>query len=214
MRGTLAKFTRVGFQIRLKRRSQPFLTSAIQALPRNSDRLQLDHTRDYELLPATFTIAPAVVVPRGGYDSHASRVAYTIGQQRTVSGTASASIGTLYNGTKSEVTYSGRWGVVPQFSMEPGVTIDWVSLPYGDFTARLLSSRFTLTPSARMLVSSLVQYNAAANSLSSSVRLRWEYTGGSELFIVYSDGRNTLSPGFPGVLNRTFAIKATRLVRF
>ena len=65
-----------------------------------------------------------------------------------------------------------------------------------------------------MLVSSLVQYNAGANSLSSSIRLRWEYTGGSELFIVYSDGRNSTGPGFPALLNRTFAIKATRLVRF
>ena len=82
-----------------------------------------------------------------------------------MSGRLSAAAGTLYDGTKSEVTYSGRWGVVPQFSMEPGVTLDWVRLPFGDFTARLLNSRFTITPSARMLISSLVQYNASANSL-------------------------------------------------
>jgi hypothetical protein len=180
----------------------------------SSDRLQFDHTRDYELVPYKFTISPGVVVPAGAYDYHTSRVAYTLGQQRTVSGTVSASTGTLYDGTKSAVTYNGRWGVVPRFSVEPGVTIDWVSLPYGDFTARLISSRFTLTPTARMLLSSLIQYNAAAGSLSSSVRLRWEYTGGSELFIVYSDGRNTLTTGFPSLLNRTFAVKATRLVRF
>ena len=48
-----------------------------------------------------------------------------------------------------------------------------------------------------MLISSLVQYNADANSLSSSIRLRWEYTGGSELFVVYSDGRNTLPQRIP-----------------
>jgi hypothetical protein len=59
-----------------------------------------------------------------------------------------------------------------------------------------------------------VQYNAGANSFTSSIRLRWEYTGGSELFVVYSDGRNTVASGFPELLNRTFAIKATRLVRF
>ena len=180
----------------------------------SSDRLQIDHTRDYELLPARFTISPGVVVPAGGYDYHATRVAYTLGQQRKMSGTMAASTGTLYHGTKSEVTFSGRWGVVPRFSMEPSMTIDWVSLPYGDFTAKLLSSRVTLTPSARMLISSLVQFNAGANSLSASVRLRWEYTGGSELFVVYSDGRNTLTPGYPDLLNRTFAIKATRLLRF
>jgi hypothetical protein len=31
--------------------------------------------------------------------------------------------------------------------------------------------------------------------MSASVRLRWEYRPGSELFVVYSDGRNTLADG-------------------
>ena len=179
-----------------------------------SDQLIFDYSREYELLPVNFTIAPGVVVPVGGYSYETSRVSYVLGQQRKISGRLSASSGTLYGGTKSEVTYTGRWGVVPQFSMEPGVTLDWVHLPYGDFAERLVSSRFTITPSARMLISSLVQYNAGANSFTSSIRLRWEYTGGSELFVVYSDGRNTVASGFPELLNRTFAIKATRLVRF
>jgi hypothetical protein len=180
----------------------------------SSDALSFDYAREYERLPAPFTISPGVVVPAGGYSYDTSRVSYTLGQQRKISGRVTASTGTLYGGTKHELTYSGRWGVVPRFSMEPGVTLDRVHLPYGDFTARLLNSRFTVTPSARMLISSLVQYNAGANSLSSSVRLRWEYTGGSELFVVYSDGRNTLPTGFPVLLNRTFAVKLTRLVRF
>ena len=180
----------------------------------SSDQFTLDYTRDYELLPGPFLIATGVVVPPGGYTYGAGRVSYNLGQQRKVSGRMSASTGSLYNGTKSEVAYSGRWGVVPRFSMEPSITLDWVQLPYGDFTARLLSSRFTLTPTARMLISSLIQYNAGAGSLTSSVRLRWEYTGGSELFIVYSDGRDTRLPGAPDLLNRTFAVKITRLVRF
>jgi hypothetical protein len=65
-----------------------------------------------------------------------------------------------------------------------------------------------------MLVSSLVQYNVDAHTLSSSVRLRWEYTGGSELFVVYSDGRDTQALSGQALLNRTFAVKATRLFRF
>jgi hypothetical protein len=180
----------------------------------SSDQFTVDYTRDFELLPAPFPIATGVRVPAGGYTYSTSRVSYNLGQQRKISGRMSASAGTLYDGTKQEIAYSGRWGVVPRFSMEPSITLDWVQLPYGEFTARLVSSRFTLTPSARMLVSSLIQYNAGANSLSSSVRLRWEYTGGSELFVVYSDGRTTHAPGFPDVLNRTFAVKITRLVRF
>jgi hypothetical protein len=179
-----------------------------------SDQLMFEYSREYELLPSRFPISPGVVVPAGGYGYETSRATYVLGQQRKVSGRLSAAAGTLYDGSKLEVTYSGRLGLAPQFSMEPGVTLDWVHLPFGNFNERLLSSRFTMTPSARMLVSSLVQYNAGAGSLSSSIRLRWEYTGGSELFVVYSDGRNSTGPGFPALLNRTFAIKATRLVRF
>ena len=59
-----------------------------------------------------------------------------------------------------------------------------------------------------------VQFNVDGRTPTSSARLRWEYTGGSDLFVVYSDGRDTRNLGFPGLLNRTFAIKATRLLRF
>ena len=180
----------------------------------SSDQVSVDHSREFELLPTRFTISPGVVVPAGGYSYSTTRLTYALGQQRKVSGRLSAASGTLYEGTKTELAYSGRWGVAPQFSVEPSITLNWVHLPHGDFTARLVSSRFTVTPSARMLISSLVQFNIDTHNLNSSVRLRWEYTGGSELFAVYSDGRDTRNAGFPGLLNRTLAIKVTRLVRF
>lgn len=180
----------------------------------SSDQLSLDYSREYELLPGPFRIAPGVIVPAGGYTNATSGVSYSLGQQRRVSGRVSASTGTLYDGRKSEIAYRGRWGVVPQFSVEPTLTLNRVSLPYGDFTARLIGSRFTVTPSARMLISSLVQFNVDSHTVTSSVRLRWEYTGGSELFVVYSDGRDTQGARFSGLLNRTLAIKATRLFRF
>ena len=180
----------------------------------SSDQFSTEFSREFELLPARFSIAPGVIVPAGGYSFSTGRVSYSLGQQRRVSGRFSASTGSLYGGTKSDVSYSGRWGVVPQLSLEPSVTLAWGSLPYGDFTARLIGSRVTVTPSARMQISSLVQFNVDARTLTSSARLRWEYTGGSDLFVVYSDGRDTRSSGFPGLLNRTLAIKATRLFRF
>jgi Domain of unknown function (DUF5916)/Carbohydrate family 9 binding domain-like len=180
----------------------------------SSDQASLEYSREYELLPRPFVIAPGVIVPAGGYSYDSTRLGYVLGQQRRVSGRISAATGTLYGGTRSDLTYSGRWGVVPRFSIEPSLSLNWVDLPYGAFTARLVSSRFTVTPSARMLISSLIQFNVDGNTLSSSVRLRWEYTGGSELFVVYSDGRNTGTSALPGLVNRTFAVKATRLFRF
>jgi len=180
----------------------------------SSDQASIEYSREFERLPSRFTVAPGVFVPAGTYGSETTRVSYTMGQQRRVSGRFSLAQGTLYDGTRTEATYSGRWGVLPQLSIEPSLSLNWADLPYGSFNARLVSSRVTVTPTARMLVSSLVQYNVDAHTLSSSVRLRWEYTGGSELFVVYSDGRDTQALSGQALQNRTFAVKATRLFRF
>ena len=48
--------------------------------------------------------------------------------------------------------------------------------------------------------------------MSSSVRFRWEYSPGSEIFVVYSDGRNTLTFPHDSLLNRSLAVKLTRLL--
>jgi len=180
----------------------------------SSDLAGLDFIHDTEFLPADFEISPGIEVPTGRYTSDTVRGSYTLGQQRKVSGTTTASWGTFYEGTRVETTYRGRVGFSPRLSIEPSVTLNWVSLPFGDFTAQIVSSRVIITPSPRMSIAGLVQVNAANDTVSSSVRLRWEYTPGSELFLVYSDGRDTASGTPIGLLNRSLAFKVTRLLRF
>jgi hypothetical protein len=92
--------------------------------------------------------------------------------------------------------------------------LDWIDLPDGRFTTRLVGSRATFSFSARTAVSALVQYNSTKSTMSSNVRLRWEYQPGSDLFVVYSDGRETIDPGFPKLQDRSFVAKMTRLFRF
>jgi hypothetical protein len=56
--------------------------------------------------------------------------------------------------------------------------------------------------------------NAVAEDLESNIRWRWEYQPGSDLYIVYTDGRDTFGPRTAALMNRGVAIKATRLLRF
>ena len=100
------------------------------------------------------------------------------------------------------------------FDRRSGVAVNRVRLPYGDFTTKLYSSRVTYTVTPLMFVSGLMRYNSANTSLSTNVRLRWEYQPGSELFVVYDEGRNTLGSGLPDLQNRTVVIKINRLFRF
>jgi hypothetical protein len=131
-----------------------------------------------------------------------------------ISGNASASYGSFYDGTRATAVYSGRVAFSPHVAAEPNLTLNWVTLPYGEFTARLVGARVVISPSPRLAFSSLTQFNPGAHSLTSSVRMRWEYTPGSDLYVVYSDGRDTATPQFPALQNRSLAIKATRLFRF
>ena len=191
------------------------LSGTFQIDFQNSDQWTLDYIHDFEYLPRSFQIAPAVIVPVGGYDYDTARMTYELGQQRRVSGRVSVATGTFYDGHKREANFtSGRVALSARLSIEPGVTMNWIDLPQGSFTNRLITARGIFTPSPRMMISSLVQYNASDDSMSSSVRVRWEYIPGSELFLVYSDGRNTSEAPLPGLLNRTVAIKLTRLLRF
>ena len=65
-----------------------------------------------------------------------------------------------------------------------------------------------------MFVSALLQYNSSNKSLGANIRFRWEYQPGSELFVVYNEQRDTLTPRFPELENRAFIIKINRLFRF
>ena len=122
--------------------------------------------------------------------------------------------GSFFGGDRNELTFRGRIEVTPKFSIEPRLALNFVDLPEGDFTSNLLSTRVSYTMSPRMFVSGLFQFASSRNSLSSNVRFRWEYEPGSDLFVVYSDGRETGLGGFPLLLNRTFAVKMTKLFRF
>ncbi len=197
---------------RLMNRDQ---TAAFAVEWHNSDRLTLTYLDQYEFLPGAFRIAGSVIVPPGGYDYASTIVSYALGQQRMMSGTLSASRGSFYGGTRATGGYSGRIGISPRLIVEPGVTVNRVTLPFGRFSANILSTRVVLTPTPRMQAASLIQYNPTSHTLTASARLRWEYTPGSEFFVVFTDGRNTAPvPGTSGLVNRSFATKITRLLRF
>ena len=181
----------------------------------NSDRFSLDVQQSYELLVEPFGIATDVTIPVGGYDFRDVFVSYSMGSQRRVSGTWSLQRGRFFNGDITAVGYRrGRIEITPQFSVEPGFSINRIDLPEGRFTAKLVTGRLTYTLTPRMFIGGLVQYNSSNDSLSTNLRLRWEYQPGSELFVVYNDQRDTSLRGTPFLENRAFVVKFTRLFRF
>jgi hypothetical protein len=183
---------------------------------RNSDIFSVDYNRNFELLRKPFQVSTDVAIPSGEYTFDSVLATYNMGQQRKVSGIATLGVGEFYDGHQTQVGYSmTRVEITPQFSAEPSLSVNWVSLPYGDFIAQLYRARVTYTFTPRMFVSGLLQYNRSNDTMGTNIRLRWEYRPGSEFFVVYTEDRDTERPGqVSGLRNRGVTVKFNRLFRY
>jgi len=179
----------------------------------NADQAWFEYNRNFEFLPEEFEISDGIILPVDEYRFQDVRLQYVLGPQRPLPATFTFGKGSFFSGDRTETTFNGRVELSTKLSLEPRLSFNWVDLQEGSFTTRLASARMNYTFSPRMFVSSLIQYNSRSDSLSSNIRFRWEYEPGSDLFVVYNEGRDELS-GDPFLANRTFAVKFTKLFRF
>ena len=137
---------------------------------------------NYELLVEPFEPGPGVTLPVGGYGFRDIEATYSPGAQRRLTGTFTVRVGEYFNGDIRSVGFSrGRLELTPKLSVEPTLSINWVDTPQGSFRTDLVVSRVTYTFTPRMFFSGLIQYNSSTDTISSNLRLRWEYSPGSEL---------------------------------
>ena len=186
-----------------------------------SDRVGMTFADNYEFLVQPFAPGPGVVLPVGPYGFRDIEATYTIGAQRRLTGIVTVRGGEYFNGTIRSIGFSqGRLALTPALSVEPTLSENWIETPQGSFHTRLIVSRVTYAFSPRMFFGGLIQYNSATHSVSTNLRLRWEYSPGSELFVVYTEDRDTdpLRPdrfdSFSMLRNRGFVVKMNRLFRF
>jgi hypothetical protein len=194
----------------------------------SSDLFNIDVNHDYEFLRQPFTPsgAPVAIAP-GGYTYSDVAMSYTFGAQRRASGTMTVQAGKYYDGTIRSVTFgpgntfsAARIAILQRLALEPTFTITSVDRPKGSFTTRLARTRVDYGFTPLMFASALLQYSSADRAFSTNLRFRWEYAPGSELFLVYTDERDTTDDRYAtattvrGLRNRAFVIKINRLFRY
>ena len=185
----------------------------------NSDRIGVSAAENYEFLVEPFEPGRNVVLPTGGYRFRDVETTYALGGQRRLSGIFTVRLGEYFSGTIRSVGFRrARLVLMPRLAVEPTLSVNWIETPQGSFRTDLLVSRVTWTLSPRMFFSGLIQYNSSTRTVSNNLRLRWEYSPGSELFVVYTEDRDS-DPLRPdrytgGLRNRGLVVKVNRLFRF
>jgi hypothetical protein len=181
----------------------------------NGDEWRVEARNNYEYLDEPFEIIEGLFLPVGAYRFNDVEASYTIGPSRKVNGTVVAGGGQFFDGTRTEIGYRGRIEVTSRLGVEPGISFNWVDLTEGSFLAKLLTARVTYNLSPRKAFMALVQYNSEGHVIGANLRFRWEYRPGSDLFIVYNEGRDTsLGVNRSELSTRSFVVKFTRLFRF
>ena len=184
----------------------------------NSDQFGVVVNENYELLHESFSPGPDVTIPVGPYGFTDMEFRYVAGQQRRMNGSVAVRRGGYFNGDITSLEFTqGRVSILPQMSIEPTISRNWINTAYGSFRTDLAFARINYAFNPRMFFSGLVQYNSANETVSSNLRFRWEYSPGSELFVVYTEDRdsNPLMPDrYTELRNRGFVVKFNRLFRY
>jgi len=180
----------------------------------SSDQVSFEVVREFERIDSAFAISSELDVPAGRYNFTSFQASYNAGSQRRISGNVSYQWGNFYHGSIHAINVNqGRAVVSNHLSLEPGFSLNLIDLPEGETTQAVFRLRADYAFTPRMFVSSLFQYNASDDVFSSNLRFRWEYAPGSELFVVWTDERET-GPQGGGLRSRGLTVKATRLLRY
>ena len=179
----------------------------------SGDRFVVDHTRTEEHLLDGFDLSEEVRVHAGDYRFARTGVRFWLGSHRPLSGYLRYEFGDFFGGSRRELSYWGRAEVSERLSMEPNIGMNWIELPDGEVRTALSRVRASFTLSPRSYLAALVQYNSAASVISANFRFRWEYSPGSDLFVVFSTNRDG-DDGLAGLSDRALVVKFTRLFRF
>ena len=174
----------------------------------SGDRIELVPSDSYERVVRPFPIGPGTTVRPGDYDWNAMTLNVRSYNGRKVSGNASVSAGSFYDGDKVTLTLSGDLRPNKTVSLNPTYQMNNVDLSAGAFVTHLFGLRANVSFSTNLLTSAFIQYNSAGQLAATQVRLNYIFRTIDNVFLVYNETRYT-DGVFDGRANKSLVLKVT-----
>jgi Domain of unknown function (DUF5916)/Carbohydrate family 9 binding domain-like len=165
----------------------------------------------FDRIEQAFTLVPGRTVAPGAYHWREGTVKYTMAPGSRFLGTANATIGNFYTGTRRSAGAGVTFRVSPSLGLETSYQRNAITLATGSFVANLAGLRLRYAWSTTLLGSAFVQYNSQTQSFSTNARVNWRWAPLSDVFVVYTDRRDSESWGKN---ERSIALKVTRMFAF
>jgi Carbohydrate family 9 binding domain-like len=159
---------------------------------------------DYEDVPTTFKVAGKVPVQAGQYSWFNINPYFSTSTGRSVFFRGSIICCSFYNGNYFNFDLRTDWRITPTFQFVPHYAYTYVDLPGGLLNIHLFATDFIINFTPDMQIFSQLQYDNISQRFALSMRYRWEYEPGQEIFA--SVGQSALVPG------ETFVPRSTQAV--
>ncbi|HYW49787.1 MAG TPA: DUF5916 domain-containing protein, partial [Gemmatimonadaceae bacterium] len=174
-------------------------------------KLTLLASDQFDRIEQAFTLVPGRTVSPGAYAWREGTITYTMSPASRVVGTANATVGDFYTGSRRSVGGGLNWRVAPSLGIETSYQRNDIRLASGDFVANLAGLRVRYAWSTTLLGAAFVQYNTQTRAFSTNARLNWRWAPLSDVFLVYTDRRDSESWAQN---ERSVALKVTRMLAF
>ncbi len=179
----------------------------------NGARLSFWYNRWFERLDEPAQLGNGAEIPAGEYKFGDFRASYNSNPARRVYGAFTYGPQGFFGGTRTDVSFTLGTRLTDQLSAEGQYSRNDIDLPIPDgaFVTSVARFRIDYAISPSMSLRTLTQYNSLTEQWSTAARLRYTYTPGSDLYIVYDEVRRD-ARGFTEVQDRQLILKATYLL--
>ncbi len=146
----------------------------------------------YEDVTEEFELSDEAEVPIGSYTFAGLSGTLQTPQGKYLSGIIYFDAGSFFDGYRISLAYQPQWTIVPDLELSGMLQWNQVWFPGREqkFVAPLARVRLLATLTTKFSASTLVQYNAADDSVITNVRVRFNPKEGTDVYLVYNDGLN------------------------
>jgi hypothetical protein len=136
-----------------------------------------------------FDIVDGVTIQPGTYDHAETSIVFHTNQAAPLSFSLRTTLGGRFGGDRLSVAPTLKYRIGETFSSELSYNYNEFDLPVpgGDFKANLARLRLTYSFTPKILLQTLVQYNALTDILGTNLRFSWLRSANTGLYIVYNE---------------------------
>lgn len=170
---------------------------------------------NYEFLEEAFEILDPVMVPAGNYHFINSKMTLNTPMNRPLKTLLGLDGGAYYDGFRLSPSIQPAWNLGASVELGGIYRYDLVRFPDRNQTLRnhIAGLRALYMLSTKISFSAFVQYNSAIGKVISNFRFRYNPREGTDLYLVFNEGRNTLLereiPTLPIYDERSIMLKFT-----